>query len=81
LQQHCEPGRSPAATRRYRLHEAIARAADGPVDWATLAADLGYRDQAHLVRDFTATVGPAAAYARLTGAQIADRHGTSRAQP
>jgi AraC-like DNA-binding protein len=27
------------------------------VDWAALAADLGYADQAHLTRDFTATVG------------------------
>ncbi|MEV4712367.1 AraC family transcriptional regulator [Micromonospora sp. NPDC049374] len=43
--------------RRYRLHEAIERAADGPLDWAGLAAELGYSDQAHLVRDFTATTG------------------------
>jgi AraC-like DNA-binding protein len=46
--------------RRARLHEAALRAeADGPrsVDWATLAADLGYADQAHLTRDFTATLG------------------------
>ena len=43
--------------RRYRLHEVAARAAEGPVDWSALAADLGYADQAHLVRDFTATVG------------------------
>ncbi|MFD4584071.1 DUF6597 domain-containing transcriptional factor [Streptomyces sp. NPDC058434] len=33
-------------------------------DWAALAAELGYSDQAHLVRDFTATVGvPPTAYA------------------
>jgi len=44
--------------RRARLHEIVARAATGaPIDWAGLAADLGYADQAHLVRDFTATVG------------------------
>jgi AraC-like DNA-binding protein len=43
---------------RYRIHEALERAgAEKPVDWAGLAADLGYADQAHLVRDFTATVG------------------------
>ena len=43
---------------RYRIHEALERAgAEEPVDWAGLAADLGYADQAHLVRDFTATVG------------------------
>ena len=44
--------------RRARLHEAAARADSGePVDWAALAADLGYADQAHLTRDFTATIG------------------------
>jgi AraC-like DNA-binding protein len=46
--------------RRARLHEAALRAeADGPasVDWGALAADLGYADQAHLTRDFTATLG------------------------
>jgi AraC-like DNA-binding protein len=45
--------------RRARLHEAALRVdADGPaaVDWAVLAADLGYADQAHLTRDFTATL-------------------------
>jgi AraC-like DNA-binding protein len=52
--------------RRYRLHEAAARATEGgDVDWARLAIQLGYYDQAHLVRDFTATVGTAPArYAR-----------------
>ncbi|AXK33755.1 AraC family transcriptional regulator [Streptomyces armeniacus] len=50
---------------RYRIHEALERAADGAeTDWAGLAAELGYSDQAHLVRDFTATVGvPPSAYA------------------
>jgi len=44
--------------RRARLHEAAERADSGePVDWAELAADLGYADQAHLTRDFTATIG------------------------
>ena len=46
--------------RRARLHEAALRVeTDGPasVDWAVLAADLGYADQAHLTRDFTATLG------------------------
>ena len=51
--------------RRYRLQEAIEQAAGGPIDWATLAADLGYSDQAHLVREFTAVTGVSpAAYAR-----------------
>ncbi|MFE7838477.1 DUF6597 domain-containing transcriptional factor [Streptomyces sp. NPDC057474] len=50
---------------RYRIHEALERAeTDRAIDWAALAADLGYADQAHLVRDFTATVGvPPTAYA------------------
>lgn len=51
--------------RRYRVHEAIEQAASGPVDWAALAADLGYADQAHLVREFTAATGVTpSAYAR-----------------
>jgi AraC-like DNA-binding protein len=57
--------------RRARLHEAALRVeADGPasVDWAALAADLGYADQAHLSRDFTATVGvPPTRYAAGPG--------------
>ena len=51
--------------RRARLHEAALRADAGEgVDWAALAADLGYADQAHLTRDFTATLGvPPSRYA------------------
>jgi AraC-like DNA-binding protein len=50
--------------RRFRMHEAANRAASGPVDWAQLALDLGYYDQSHFVRDFTAAVGiPPARYA------------------
>lgn len=49
---------------RYRLHEALERAGrDTDIDWAGLAAELGYSDQAHLARDFTATLGvPPAVY-------------------
>ncbi|AUG75296.1 hypothetical protein CFP65_0322 [Kitasatospora sp. MMS16-BH015] len=52
-------GASPKwVLRRARLHEAAERAHGGrAVDWAELAADLGYADQAHLTRDFTAAVG------------------------
>jgi AraC-like DNA-binding protein len=51
--------------RRFRLHEAAERVYQG-LDLATLAAELGYTDQAHLTRDFTGAVGmPPAAYARL----------------
>lgn len=55
---------------RYRIHEALELAgARREIDWATLAADLGYADQAHLIRDFTATVGvPPAAYAQAAQA-------------
>lgn len=51
---------------RHRVHEALRRAGNDPEpDWAAIAADLGYSDQAHLVRDFTATVGvPPAAFAQ-----------------
>ncbi|MFI6980790.1 DUF6597 domain-containing transcriptional factor [Embleya sp. NPDC050154] len=46
--------------RRARLQEVAERAEHGAgIDWAALAADLGYADQAHLTRDFTATVGTA----------------------
>ncbi|RMI44960.1 AraC family transcriptional regulator [Actinomadura harenae] len=44
--------------RRYRLHEVTARmAAGGAIDWAGLAADLGYADQGHFVRDFKSMFG------------------------
>jgi AraC-like DNA-binding protein len=56
--------------RRYRLLEAAeaARQASG-MTWAELAADLGYSDQAHLVREFRTHLGttPAAYAARQTG--------------
>ncbi|MGW6058166.1 AraC family transcriptional regulator [Streptomyces sp. NPDC055189] len=49
---------------RHRIHEALERAeTGGDVDWADVACTLGYADQAHLIRDFTATVGvPPTAY-------------------
>lgn len=44
--------------RRYRLHEVTERMAAGSrIDWAGLAAELGYADQAHLARDFTSVFG------------------------
>lgn len=39
--------------RRFRLHEVTERmAAGGEIDWAQVAAELGYTDQPHLIRDF-----------------------------
>jgi AraC-like DNA-binding protein len=54
--------------RRARLHEAAERAErGGHVDWAELASNLGYADQAHLTRDFTATIGvPPSRYAGVS---------------
>lgn len=51
---------------RSRIHDATDRLADGGVaNWAELALNLGYFDQAHFVKDFKALVGVApATYAR-----------------
>ena len=60
-------GASPKwVIQRYRVHEAAERlAADPSVAQSSLAADLGYSDQAHFIRDFKAVVGTSpAAYAR-----------------
>jgi AraC-like DNA-binding protein len=60
-----------AVIRRYRLFEVAERArVEARIDWAALAAELGYSDQAHLTRDFTAAIGiPPARYARLARKQ------------
>lgn len=52
--------------RRFRLIDAAEMVRDGAqVDWAEVAAALGYADQAHLTRDFTHTIGQSpAAYVR-----------------
>lgn len=55
--------------KRYRMHEAVARlqagAAPERASLAKLAQDLGYFDQAHFIREFTALVGkPPGAYRR-----------------
>jgi AraC-like DNA-binding protein len=43
--------------QRLRLHEAAERMRDGDGDWASLALDLGYFDQAHFINDFRRVVG------------------------
>jgi AraC-like DNA-binding protein len=59
--------------RRSRVQAAAERVASGaPVTWAALALDLGYHDQAHLIRDFKAQIGfTPAAYARRCAAAAA----------
>lgn len=59
--------------RRYRLHEAAARLAEGTDrSWADVAADLGYFDQPHFIRDFTRAIGlTPAAYADACRRQVA----------
>jgi AraC-like DNA-binding protein len=49
--------------RRYRMHELIERlnAEARQVDWAAVAADLGFFDQSHLIREFRAVFGCAPA--------------------
>jgi AraC-like DNA-binding protein len=43
--------------RRYRLHELIEKInSGGQLEWAQVAADLGYFDQAHLINDFKSIV-------------------------
>lgn len=56
---HRSVGLSPAAMiRRRRLQEAAERIRSDPgTDLATVAADLGYSDQAHLANDFRAVLG------------------------
>lgn len=54
--------------QRRRLLDASERAHSGPVVWAELADQLGFSDQAHLIRAWTAAVGtPPATYVRETG--------------
>ena len=52
-------GVGPKAFARIIRFKAVERAAAGPgrQDWARLAADLGFADQSHLVREFRAFSG------------------------
>ncbi|GLZ47300.1 AraC family transcriptional regulator [Actinomycetospora sp. NBRC 106375] len=64
--EHVGPG-PKWVIRRYRLQEVVERLETGgpEVDWADLAATLGYADQGHLSRDFTDLFGePPTWYAR-----------------
>ncbi|WP_405081341.1 DUF6597 domain-containing transcriptional factor [Paenibacillus chitinolyticus] len=44
--------------KRYRLQDAAVSADEGESpDWSKLAVDLGYYDQAHLIKDFKTVIG------------------------
>ncbi len=46
--------------KRYRLHEIAGELVENQeADWAQLAADAGYFDQAHFIKDFKQIVGQA----------------------
>lgn len=66
--------------RRFRLLDAAAVANNGAragrddVDWAALAVELGFSDQAHLTREFSRIVGtPPASYRRSEHGRSTDR--------
>lgn len=56
------------AINRFRLQEAAERLErDEPVQWAELAVQLGYFDQAHLIKDFKSVLGQSpASYRKLS---------------
>jgi AraC-like DNA-binding protein len=59
--------------QRARVHEAAERVALGAVvEWPRLAQELGYHDQAHLIRDFKAQIGftPAVYAKRCAAARV-----------
>ncbi|TQK02716.1 helix-turn-helix domain-containing protein [Herbaspirillum sp. SJZ107] len=72
--------------RRYRLHEAADRLAQGgDLDLSALALDLGYVDQAHFTSDFRRLVGQAPGRyrddAQAVSAPPPDRTADSRSSP
>ena len=69
-------GLSPKQFARVRrLRGALSHVVEGsPVSWAAVAADLGFADQAHLIREFGALAG-------LTPVAVAERVRPDRARP
>ena len=70
-------GLAPKRAARLVRFERVLRRIDHQraPDWGMVAADLGYADQSHLVREFGAFTGtsPAAFLAAQPGAQGGDR--------
>lgn len=69
--------------RRARVHEAAERVAHGArIDWASLAQELGYHDQSHLIRDFRDEMGetPAAYAARCRASAAAAREASAHGE-
>jgi len=66
--------------RRYRLMDAAEAVRHGqPVSWAGVATELGYADQAHLIRDFHGAIGkPPGAYAASVVTEVIGRTVPSR---
>jgi AraC-like DNA-binding protein len=64
--------------KRDRLHEATEQLTSGSVvNWAKLAQDLGYFDQAHFIKDFKNIVGSTPAeYAKAIGIPSSAFEGT-----
>ena len=53
--------------KRYRIYEALERVSSSTQpDWADLAQEIGYFDQAHFINDFRKLVGCAPAKYRVT---------------
>jgi AraC-like DNA-binding protein len=55
--------------------EAVEKMADGDIpDWTRLALDLGYYDQAHLIKDFKSIVGKSPEnYIKLLSERLPER--------
>ena len=66
--------------RRHRLHEAADRLAGGEaVDQGALAHELGYFDQAHFIKDFTALIGRSpGSYAEACSAESPSRRHSTK---
>lgn len=66
--------------QRRRLHEGVERLRDGRATQAEIAAELGYADQAHFVRDFSRVTGTTPGrFAALHRAPAPDPPGDDRA--